>query len=220
MTAVLSSKTAAAIDHDGLANAIHLMQQRQSVRRYTSYALSEGVLNELLRCATLAPSAHNRQPWRFAVLRSIDAKVRLARAMGERLRHDRLEDQDDLKAVEADVARSFARIIGAPLVLLVASSLQPMDCYPDEQRHAAEAAMALQSTAMAVQNLLLAASAAGLGACWMCAPMFCPEIARDALSLPSDWQPQGLVTLGVPQVAPKLRARLPLDAVVWREGAI
>ena len=75
--------------------------------------------------------------------------------------------------------------------------------------------MAMQSTAMAVQNLLLAASAGGLGACWMCAPLFCPETARNALDLPPDWQPQAIVTLGVPLGASSLRDRLPLRDLVW-----
>ena len=52
---------------------------------------------------------------------------------------------------------------------------------PIEQRNQNEYVMAAQSAAMAGQNLLLAAHDAGLGACWMCAPLFCPEVVRDAL---------------------------------------
>jgi len=56
--------------------------------------------------------------------------------------------------------------------------------------------MAIQGTAMAAQSLLLAAHAAGLGACWICAPMFCPDTVAAVLDLPADWEPQALVTLG------------------------
>ena len=69
---------------------------------------------------------------------------------------------------------------------------------------------------MAGQNLLLAAHALGLGACWMCAPLFCPDVVVDALRLPADWQPQGLVTLGWPAQT-RSRGRRPLDEVLlWR----
>lgn len=69
--------------------------------------------------------------------------------------------------------------------------------------------MAVQSVAMAGQNLLLAAHAHGLGACWMCAPLFCPDVVRSALSLPIDWEPQGLITLGNPaQSRSKTRRKL------------
>lgn len=199
------------LDRAGLARAAQLIAGRHSVRRYAAEAVPDDIVEELLRCATRAPSAHNRQPWRFAVLHGEAGKTRLARAMGERLRRDRLTDGDDAALVNADVARSIERVTGAPVVILVASSLQDMDGYPEEQRRAAEAAMA-------VQNLLLAASAAGLGACWVCAPLFCPDTASRALELPADWQPQGLVTLGVPQGAPRLRDRHPLADIVRGEG--
>ena len=56
--------------------------------------------------------------------------------------------------------------------------------------------MATQSVAMAGQNLLLAAQAEGLGACWMCAPLFCPDVVRAQLDLPEEWQAQGLIACG------------------------
>jgi nitroreductase len=100
------------------------------------------------------------------------------------------------------------------VVVAVCLSLADMDRYPDPARAAAECLMAVQSTAMAVQNLLLAATAAGLGACWMCAPLFCPAVVRGALALPADWQPQALVTIGRPASAGKPPSRRPLADVV------
>lgn len=203
-----------AIDRDGLDAAALLMASRRSIRRYREEAIAPEVVEELLRCAANAPSAHNRQPWRFAVLRRQEPKVRLANAMGERLRADRLRDGDSPAAVEADVARSFERISCAPVVVLVATSRAGMDAYPDAARGEAEKVMAIQSTAMAVQNLLLAAHAAGLGACWMCAPLFCPDTVRAALDLPADWQPQAIVTLGLPASAGKPYSRRTLSQAV------
>lgn len=73
--------------------------------------------------------------------------------------------------------------------------------------------IAVQSVAMAGQNLLLAIHASGLGACWVCAPLFCPDVVGQELDLPEDWQPQGLITLGYPADAGKPPARHPLDSV-------
>jgi coenzyme F420-0:L-glutamate ligase/coenzyme F420-1:gamma-L-glutamate ligase len=86
-------------------------------------------------------------------------------------------------------------------------TLDDMDRYPDARRAAAERLMAVQSTAMAVQNLLLLAHAEGLGACWMCAPLFCPDTVRAALDLPADWEPQALITLGTPAAPGRRRER-------------
>jgi nitroreductase len=91
-----------------------------------------------------------------------------------------------------------------------------MDEYPDERRQHNEYLMAVQSTAMAGQNLLLAAYAHGLGACWLCAPLFAPEVVRTALALADDWLPQGAITLGYPAET-KEKSRHPLEkSIVWR----
>jgi coenzyme F420-0:L-glutamate ligase/coenzyme F420-1:gamma-L-glutamate ligase len=198
-----------------LAEAI---AERRSIRRYVDAPIDDALLDRLLEAAGWAPSAHNRQPWRFAVLRAAAPKDRLARAMGARLARDRTRDGDDPAAIASDVARSHARITGAPVVIAACLTLADMDRYPDPARAAAERLMAIQSTAMAMQNLLLAATAEGLGACWMCAPLFCPDIVRAALALPDDWEPQALVTLGHAASAGKPATRRPLGEFVREIG--
>jgi coenzyme F420-0:L-glutamate ligase/coenzyme F420-1:gamma-L-glutamate ligase len=198
-----------------LAEAI---AERRSIRRYDDAPLDPARLDRLLEAACWAPSAHNRQPWRFAVLRAAAPKQLLARAMGARLAQDRAADGDDPAAIARDVARSAARITGAPVVVAACLTLADMDRYPDPARAAAERVMAIQSTAMAVQNLLLAATADGLGACWMCAPLFCPDVVRAALALPDDWEPQALVTLGGPADTGKPATRWPLAERVREIG--
>lgn len=190
--------------------------KRRSIRRYHAVPISRAVLERLLVAATQAPSAHNRQPWRFAIIDGEPMKEKLAVAMGERLRRDRAADGDDPQAIEADVARSFARITEAPAAIVVCVDIRDMDKYPDERRRHAEYLMAVQSTAMATQNLLLAAEQEGLGACVMCAPLFCPDAVADSLDLPKDWQAQMLVTVGRPGNNGKDRPRRPLtDVVTW-----
>ncbi len=196
-----------------LASAIG---KRRSIRRYRSAPVRRAAVKRILAAATRAPSSHNRQPWRFAVLEDDASRSRLAEAMGERLRRDRLADGDDVAAIDADVARSLARITGAPIVIVICADLADMDRYPDDRRSEAEYLMAVQSTAMAAQNLLLAAEDEGLGACVMCAPLFCPEVVEAALQLPPGWRPQMLVTLGAPAAPGKDRSRLSLEEVtLW-----
>ena len=194
--------------------ATELIAGRRSVRRYEERTIAPATVEKLLRLAICAPSAHNRQPWRFAVLTDALHKQKLASAMGERLRHDRLGDGDANEAIAADVSRSYARITAAPVVVVACMTLEDVDTYPDARRRAAESQMAAQSTAMAVQNLLLAAHAAGLGACWMCAPLFCGDVVQETLRLPRQWLPQALVTLGHSAHAGKPRMRRPLADVV------
>ena len=130
---------------------------------------------------------------------------------------DRRRDGDSEDVIEADVARSHARLTGAPVLVLVCLTMADMDRYADEQRSRAEYLLAVQGTAMAAQNLLLAAHAAGLGACWMCAPLFCPHTVASALCLARDWEPQAIITLGYPADCGKPFRRRPLSEVTRYE---
>lgn len=191
----------------------NLIKSRRSIRRYTTESISQETILRLLETAVWAPSAHNRQPWRFAVLTQAADIERLAAVMGARLRADRTADSDDPAEIERDVARSYARLTGAPVVIIVCMSMTEMDHYPDAHRARNEWIMAAQSTAMAAQNLLLLAHVEGLAACWICAPLFAPELVRETLALPPDWEPQGLITLGHPAET-REKNRAPIDTKV------
>lgn len=188
--------------------------RRRSIRRYEAKSVDDEQLAYLLSAARWAPSAHNRQPWRFTVLRSRAAKEKLADAMGAKLKIDRTRDGDAPTVIAADMQRSRARIAEAPLVLIVTMTLVDMDLYKDEARREAERIMAIQSTAMAVQNVLLAATSIGLEACWMCAPLFCSDVVKDTLGLPEDWEPQALITVGMPANEGKVAERKSIELLV------
>jgi F420 biosynthesis protein FbiB-like protein len=187
-----------------------LVMGRRSIRRYRSEPVDATLVERILAQAVWAPSAHNRQPWRFAVVAQTKRRA-LADAMAARLQRDRMADGDDPAIVAADATRSIARLTEAPALVLVSLTMAEMDRYPDQRRAQAEFLMAVQSTAMAVQNLLLAAQSEGLGSCVLCAPLFCPDTVLEALDLPHDWQPQCLITLGWPANAGKTASRRPLS---------
>jgi F420 biosynthesis protein FbiB-like protein len=192
---------------------LHLIKERRSIRRFKDRPVPHLLLDRVLEAACWAPSAHNRQPWRFVVVTGIGDKQRLAEAMANRLRVDLSADGTDPAAIDRDVGRSRQRLTNAPALIVVCLTMRDMDMYPDERRQACEHLMAAQSVAMAAQNLLLAAHAEGLGACWMCAPLFCPDTVRDALGLPVDYDPQGIIVLGFPAET-RQKSREPLHTRV------
>lgn len=194
--------------------ALELLVKRQTIRRFRSESVPPDAIERLIDSAARAPSAHNCQPWRFCLVREASGKVSLADAMGRRLHTDRERDGADALEIDADVRRSRDRIVEAPLVIVVCLTMAEMDRYPDPERARAEHRMAVQSTAMAGQNLLLAAEAQGLGACWMCAPLFCPDEVCSKLALPHGWEPQGLVLVGYPAQQGRNRPRKPREEIV------
>ena len=195
---------------------LDFMRGRRSLRRYHAEEVPKACIERILEAAVWAPSAHNRQPWRFVVINQDTTKQLLAREMGALLRRDLMADNLPPAVIEADVGRSYERITSAPVLILLCMSLREMDVYTDEQRNSHERAMAMQSTAMAGQNMLLMAESLGLGACWMCAPLFCQELVNSVLDLPADWLPQGMITMGYPAQT-RERSREPWETrALWR----
>lgn len=192
------------------------IQGRRSIRRYLDRPIDHALLAQLLTAAMWAPSAHNRQPWRFCVVTTTAAKEGLSERMAAQWRTDLAADNADPELIERRVAISHARITGAAALVVANVTMEEMDQYPDALRAEAEWTMAVQSVALACQNLLLAAHHYGLGACWMCAPLFVPTLVRDVLELPASWHPQALITLGYPAET-KEKERAPLNTrVLWR----
>jgi coenzyme F420-0:L-glutamate ligase / coenzyme F420-1:gamma-L-glutamate ligase len=183
------------------------LRSRRSIRRFKPEPVQMEVVERILETATWAPSSHNRQPWRFAVLLSQESKVRLAEGMGADFQRDLLADGLAAEVVERTVARSRQRIVEAPLAILLCLDRTSGDPYPDTRRQQAEYLMGVQSVALAGGQLLLAAQAEGLGGVWVCAPLFAPQAAQASLDLPADWEPQALLLLGFPARIPPPRDR-------------
>ena len=189
------------------------IEQRRSIRAFRPDPVERPVLDDLVEAACLAPAPHHSRPWRFVVIDTADAKQALADGMGEQWRTDLAGDAVDAARIDELVHASHAKLTTAPALVLGCLTWDGLDRYPDEARRRAEWGMALLSLGAAVENLMLAAADAGLASCWVAAPIFCPEAARDALALPAEWLPHALVLVGYPDPGYKARERppIPLD---------
>ncbi|MBI5354156.1 MAG: nitroreductase family protein [Chloroflexi bacterium] len=190
------------------------LRTRRSVRRFKPDPIPASVIEEILTTATFAPSAHNRQPWRFCVVSDLPAKTHLAEAMVSKYQHELENDKYTSDEILHLVARSKDRILSAPVVIILSVDMSDMDTYPDKHRKKAEYIMATQSTANAGMHILLAAHAEGLGAVWVCSPLFAQETVQSALDLPKTWEPQAMYFLGYPAKIPEVRERKSLNDVL------
>ncbi len=184
------------------------LRSRRSVRRFLPEPVSDDVLQRVLETAIYAPSAHNLQPWRFAVIRTDDAKARLAQALAAQMRSDMEAQGASAETIEARAQRSQARLQEAPLVVMLnLDETVRRDAEDPHERH-----MMVQSVAIVGLQILLAAHAEGLGGVWVCWPLYAQEAAQQALNLPPSWKPQGMLFLGYPAEAPAPPPRKP-----WQE---
>ena len=189
------------------------LRSRRSIRRFRPDPLPAAVIRRILETATYAPSAHNNQPWRFAVVTDLSVKARLAEAMAADFRRDLEKEGLPEADIAARLERSRRRIQEAPVVVILCMDATGMNNYSDPKRQQAEMTMAVQSTALAGLQLLLAVHAEGLGGVWTCGPLFTPETVRAALDLPATWQPQAMLFIGYPAESPSIPERKPLEQV-------
>ena len=172
------------------------IKQRRSIRKYQARKVPEKIVWNVLEAAGWAPSAHNAQPWRFIVLSEARGKLELAEAMADSWIKDLAKD--GLTVEDSKRKASVERFSNAPVLIVACLSMKGMWKYPDEKRKRSERDLAMQSLGAAIQNLLLAAYANGLGACWFSAPSFCKETVRKVLNVPEAVEPQAIITMGYP----------------------
>lgn len=173
------------------------IRRRRSIRGLQGPPLSADEVEDLVRLAITAPAPHHTQPWRFVEV-SQERRTPLAIAMGDAWRRDLQHDGVPPAQQERALARSRGQIESAPTLLLGCLVADGLNHYEDDRRQRAEWGLATHSFGAALQNILLAASARGLGAYWISAPLYAPEAVRSALDLDDAWQPQAFVALGHP----------------------
>lgn len=210
----VDSENRAGITPKRTGDLITLIRGRRSVRKYQDRPVEHECLLQMIEAAYWAPSPHGRQPWRFAILTQPEPKARLAEQMGATWRANLQMDGETEEIVALRLAKSHQRILRAPAIIIPCLYLEDLDHYPDEKRQADETTMAIQSLGAAIQNMLLMAYDLGLDTGWMCAPLFCPEVACRALNLDARLIPHALITVGYAAADPQRRERLPLEAMI------
>jgi nitroreductase len=163
------------------------MASRRSVRRFRPEAPPRELIERILESAVTAPSASNKQPWRFLVvrnLRTIEAMAVAVRAAVDWI----------AQAIDPDFETSFraygdyfTRFENAPVVIVP-----------------------FFRSLLAIQNLLLSAHASGLGASGMTGPLVVADRIRELLSVAPSWEIAALIPIGYPDESPEPTHRRPV----------
>ena len=172
---------------------------QRAIRRFTAEPVEDALIERMIDAATRAPSARNAQPWRFIVVRDRETKAKLGAIF------DELGEQ--MYAGAAPDRTPWGEV---PVLIVV--------CAEGSFGADASAAMALDASIFpAVQNLLLAARALGLGAVlttrWKRRE---PEL-RPLLGLPDDVSVHAMVPVGRPATRYGRTTRRPAAEVTFRE---
>ncbi len=200
------------------------IQTRRSIRKFAPDDVPEEIIEQMLEAARLAPSGHNRQPWRFLVVRNEEHKNELSYicrglqfiqeapvvivCFGDLNRYSlEVTKQVHQELVDLGVTGGQSRYLAEP------GQGKPSD---------ATAAMSLQdalihlkaNSYIAIEHLVLMATALGLGTCWVSRISGVADVNR-LFALGDNLVPVALVALGYPAgELPPQRPRLSLEKIL------
>ncbi|MCS7122165.1 MAG: nitroreductase family protein [Archaeoglobaceae archaeon] len=171
-----------------MKECLKLLFERVSIRKFKSDDVSDEIVKTLLEAGNAAPSAGNLQARDFVVVRDPDRKLKLAKA-----------------------ALNQMFIAEAPVVIVVCANYpKSMRVYGERGKLYAE-----QDATAAVENILLAVTALGLGAVWIGA--FSEGKVSEILNLPNYVRPIAMIPIGYPAEKPSKRSRYPIEYLTHYE---
>jgi nitroreductase len=172
---------------------------RRSIRRFKSDPVPKEVLDRIFEMAIWAPSGMNRQNWYFLVITGErrEALVRLA-SKGYNYIESILQEVFAEKPTVVEATKEFFSKLGGAPVLVFA--------YYEPGKESPETS--IQTVAAAIQNLLLAAYAEGLGTCWMTGPVHVSEQINEFLGV-QDKTLVAVIPMGYPDESPPAPKRKP-----------
>jgi len=200
-----------------------VIQDRRSIREYTTEPVSDQDLDLILEAARQAPSGENAQPWRFVVVKDADTRKKLGALAGGgsgrrftaefvtkkmQERFSSLQDEAKKKAAfeKLTSGQVSAFLADAPVNIVVCGKKDVWDLPFD--------------TSAAIENILLVVTALGLGACWVIAP--CIDIRdeeriKEILDIPEGFKAISIISVGHPTRPHRPRPRMPIKDLVYLE---
>lgn len=172
----------------------HLLENRHTVRRFTSTPISRDILCQCINAGRLAPSAENVQPWRYVVVDHKDIKSNL------------------VSKAFSGVYRVTRWAAKAPVLIVICAKLDILANRLGKQITGISYYMI--DIGISGEHVVLQAQELGLGSCWI--GWFSSRGAAKALDLPRSWKPVAILAMGYPADSPhKTRKKLDLDQICF-----
>ncbi|MDD4859132.1 MAG: nitroreductase family protein [Dehalococcoidales bacterium] len=210
-----------------MLTVLEAIQQRRSIRAFSSQDVSDEMVAQLLEAARLAPSGSNRQPWSFVVVKDAAAKKELRRiCAGQHFIEQApvvivcCANLNRYSVEEKKKRRREFRESGVDKTLSGRFADQKLMETLDAQPVPAETAKlgAIANTYIAIEHIVLTATALGLGTCWIGGFDDAAEIRR-LFGLEASLLPVIVLPVGYPEgKLPAPRPRLKREDIVMEQG--
>lgn len=205
-----------------MAELMECIRERRSIRNFRDGIVKDEDVLHIIEAASFAPSAINKQPWYFIVIKEDDLKKQMAHIVKEKLKEifGKIGDDEDTKTL-INYSQFFTFFEKAPIVIVVLCRpvtspfvvfLERVGVPTDELKD--PVCSDIQSTSAAIQNMLLRAHDLGLGACWMTNPLIAAKELESLLQVKRPWYIISIIPVGVPASIPSLPKRKNVSSIV------
>lgn len=143
-------------------NTLEAIAARRSIRKFKDRPITDDQLQTILKAGSLAPSAKNRQPWRFVVVKE-DKRAEMVKIFQEAIARSKARDED---IGSSEWSANVMEQASVSIFVINPEGLPPWLAHSIEQNYSD--VLDIQSIGAAIQNMLLAAQDLGLGSLWIC----------------------------------------------------
>lgn len=189
------------------------ISSRRSIRKYKTDAVAPEMIEEIIKAGMLAPSAKNRQPWKYLVYTE-ESKMQILDEMEKGLIRER-DGESILPESRFGIPDAFNTLKimrQAPVLIMILNTngISPFESVDTEDR-ITEICDTL-SIGASVQNMLLTATEMGLGTLWIANTCFAYDELVDFIG--TENQLVGAISIGYPDEFPKARPRKKFDSII------
>ena len=205
----------------GVNDIWEVMFTQRAIRYWVEEPVSRELIERVIEAASKAPSGSNHQPWMFVVADRDPVKTSLAEALRDYYEEGPLKtlvessqktEDSSQRLMMSGAENFFTNLRTAPAIII--PCLYKLSSPTSEMN----TLIAGSSIYLAVQNMLLAARALGLGTLMTTSHSLIEEVIRDVCKIPDDAQPAALIPIGFPAVKFGPTKRKPVrDIIAWNQ---
>ena len=213
-----------------MLTVVEAIRERRSIRTFLSDPVPEEVILQILEAARLAPSGTNRQPWRFIVVTDAAERAKLRQMCWDQAF---IEEAPvvfvccaDLTAYSRDVTKNrYQQFVDYGIAATLSGGLTGPEFwgvqFEQEEKKGMWAFLPqiMSNTFIAVEHMVLMATALGLGSCWVAAISDMDEM-RNYFGLSPTTVVVAVLPVGYPKVVPPPRPRLSMSEILLRPISI
>jgi len=173
-------------------DVFEVVEKRRSIRRFKPEPVATDDLKKILEAGRLAPSGGNRQPWYFIVVRDLETKKALS------------------------VVANNQRFIADADIVIVALGNPSVSSTKLPYKLSSTRIPFKQDPMIAIEHMILAATALGYGTCWIGA--FSEDEVKKIMKVPENLAVIALLPVGVPDESPLSRPRKAFGEIFFKDS--